>query len=332
MFAPLVLYGLVFVASVAGIALYRPLAIKRGIVAIPNERTLHQGVIPRGGGVVVAIVFLVSVVVLYAAGELPCRLFVALIVGGTAISVLGFVDDITHLGMRSRVLVHGALGVFAVVCAGELHLFDAPLALLVYPLAVIAVMWMITLFNFMDGIDGLAAAGSTVSCVTAITILEWQGSSSLTIPLAILGVASLGFLCFNWPPARLFMGDSGSGFYGYVFAVFVLVSLASNQLSLWTWIIILAYFIGDTTTTLAIRIATVNRPSSPHRSHAYQNLARIWSNHRRVTMLVITFQLVWLLPLAILSVGRPGAAPLLALLAIAPVVAFTVKFGPFYAR
>lgn len=324
-----VLFGLAFVAAILGIAAYGRIAVRFGIVAVPNERTLHEKITPRGGGIVIALVFLAGIAVLFAQGHLPQRWFAALFVGGVVISVLGFIDDIVHLGMRVRFLIHAALGVWAVACIGDLDLLDGPLGLVLYPVAVVAVMWMINLFNFMDGIDGMAASGAAFFCAVAVALL---GASALQAPLAILGLASLGFLLFNWPPARLFMGDSGSGFYGYVFAVCVLASIAAGQLSLWTWVIILAYFLGDTTTTLAIRIATVDDWPGTHRSHAYQNLARVWNDHRRMTLLVLAIQIGWSLPLAVASTRWVQAAPLLALLALVPPVALAVKYGPLYER
>jgi Fuc2NAc and GlcNAc transferase len=328
------LLALSFAAAVAGSAVYRQMARRLGIVARPNERTLHTGIIPRGGGAVVVLVFLAGAALLHLTGEMPARWFMALAGGGLAVAAVGFVDDIANLSTLARVVAHFVVAVWATVLLGgdlirEIG-FAGPLAWLGYALTVLAVMWMINLFNFMDGIDGMETSGAVWFCLGAVAILEMQGGSALSVPIALLGLASAGFLVFNWPPARLFLGDAGSGFYGYVFSVFVLITVGSGQISLWTWMILLGYFIGDTTTTLAIRMKRVKRFWGTHRSHAYQNLARVWSNHRRMTGLVLAIDVVWLAPLALASIQWPALGPVLAVLALAPIVGLAVKYGPLY--
>jgi Fuc2NAc and GlcNAc transferase len=326
---------LAFAAAAAGIAAYRPLAARLGIVAVPNERTLHKGIIPRGGGAVVVLVFLAGLAVLYAGGELPVRWFLALFVGGAAVSGVGFVDDIVNLSTKTRVVIHAVVAAWAVACVGPVRSLDLGFAVielgpLGHALTVLALMWMINLYNFMDGIDGMATSGAVWFCLVAAAILEWQGGSPLATPLALLGAASLGFLLFNWPPARIFLGDSGSGCYGYVFGVFIVVTVSAGELSLWTWLILLGYFVGDTTTTLLIRMRRVPRFWGTHRSHAYQNLARVWQSHRRMTGLVLAVEALWLLPLAIASVRWPALGVALAAVALAPIVALAAKYGPRY--
>jgi Fuc2NAc and GlcNAc transferase len=331
------LLALALAASVAGNALYRQLARRFGIVAHPNERSLHEGAIPRGGGVVVVLVFLAGMVALFAAGELPQRWYVALVGGGAIVGLVGFIDDVTELSTRARVVTHFVAALWATSWVGgdfeiTLGATTIDLSWPGYGVTVLAVMWMINLFNFMDGIDGMETSGVVWFSIAALAILEWQGGSPLSVPLALLALASAGFLVFNWPPARLFLGDAGSGFYGYAFSVFVLVTVASGKMSVWTWVILLGYFIGDTTTTLAIRLRRVKKWWGTHRSHAYQNLARVWRNHRRVTLLVLAVEVVWLTPLAAASVEWPELGPLLALVALAPVVGLAIKYGPLHER
>ncbi len=326
----------VLVLSIIGVAAYVPLARRFGIVAVPNERTLHQGSVPRGGGAVVVLVFLASLAWLYVRGDVPRPWFIALFGGGVAISVVGFVDDIVDLSTRTRVLVHLAVALWAVGWLGGLERLDLgvtsiELGLVGLPLTVLGLIWMINLYNFTDGIDGMATSGAVFVCAAAAGLMAWHGGSPAVVPLAVLATASVGFLVFNWPPARLFLGDAGSGFYGYALGVIVLATVNAGQLSLWTWIILLGYYIGDTTTTVVLRMRRVRRFWGTHRSHAYQNLARVWDDHLRVTSMVLAIDLAWLLPLAIASVRWPSAAPLLAVLALAPIVVLTLRYGPRYA-
>lgn len=328
------LLALAFAAAVAGTAGYRLVARRFGIVARPNERTLHTGIIPRGGGAVVVLVFLAGAAFLHLVGELPARWMLALAGGGLAVAVVGFVDDIANLSTLARVVAHLIVAVWATAILGGDMLralgFSGALLYLGYPLTVLAVMWMINLFNFMDGIDGMETSGAVWFCLGAVVILELQGGSPMSPLIALLGLASAGFLVFNWPPARLFLGDAGSGFYGYAFSVFVLVTVGGGLISLWTWAILLGYFIGDTTTTLLIRMKRVKRFWGTHRSHAYQNLARVWNNHRRMTSLVLAIDLFWLAPLALASIVWPALGPVLAAVALAPIIGFAIKYGPLH--
>lgn len=326
-----------FAAAVVGTPIYAKIGARFGIVAVPNERTLHKHNVPRGGGVAIALPFLVAVLVLYVAGELPLRWFLALFVGGGVLALVGFIDDVAEVSAKVRILLHAALAAWALGCLGgapavNLGFATVDLGVAGLPVFALAIIWMINLFNFVDGIDGMAASGSVFICASAATLLFSRSSAALGTPVAVLGAAALGFLCFNWPPARLFMGDTGSALQGYLFAVFVLISMRTGALSPWTWLILMGYFVGDTTTTTTLRILTVKRWWGTHRSHAYQNLARVWQDHRRMTLLTLAIDVLWLLPLALASVRWPHYASLLAVVALAPIVAFSVKFGVLYAK
>jgi Fuc2NAc and GlcNAc transferase len=272
------------------------------------------------------LVFMTGVTALFAAGELPPRWFLGLAGGGIAVAAVGFIDDIADLSTRARVVAHLAVALWATFWLGG----DLAPTWLGQGLTVLAVMWMISLFNFMDGVDGMETSGVVWFCLASLAIVEWQGGSPIAVPIALLGLASAGFLVFNWPPARLFLGDVGSGFYGYVFSAFILITVASGKMSLWTWVILLGYFIGDTGTTLAIRLRKVKRWWGTHRSHAYQNLARVWRDHRRVTSMVLAIDLLWLAPLAAASVKWRELGPVLAVVALAPVVGIALRYGPLH--
>jgi Fuc2NAc and GlcNAc transferase len=327
----------VFAAALLGTFLYGKLAARLGIVAVPNERSLHQYNVPRGGGIAIAVPFLCSMAILYLRGQLRLRWFLMMFGGGVAIAVVGFIDDVIEVSAKVRITLHLALAALVIACLGGVPAVNLGFAIVHMgwwglPLFVLAVVWLINLYNFMDGVDGMAASGSVFICSSAACMLLAGKSSELAIPVAVLGAAAAGFLAFNWPPARLFMGDTGSAFQGYLFAVFVLVSFATGALSGWTWLILMGYFVGDTTTTMIIRALTVKRWWGTHRSHAYQNLARVWKNHRRMTSLVLAIDVLWLLPLALASIHWPHHAMWMALLAITPIVLFVLKYGPFYER
>ncbi|RZI97761.1 MAG: hypothetical protein EOP39_27715 [Rubrivivax sp.] len=144
--------------------------------------------------------------------------------------------------------------------------------------------------------------------------------------MAWLAAACFGFLLLNWAPAKIFMGDAGSYFLGFIISFFALATVALGWLSLWQWLILGALFLADATVTLARRLRLRERLFEAHRRHAYQRLSRRWKSHRKATGLYIAINVIWLLPMAALA-GDRYIGLLLALVAYAPVVAMMWMVG-----
>ena len=320
-----------FLSTVIGTWAFRSFAIHRGIVANQNFRSLHQRPIPRGGGIVFSLVFISAVIGLWLATAIDSDLMRAIVLGGAAATLSGFVDDIVQIGPKTKFAIQGVLSAWVLFCFGSEPLFDLPLTPTLIDLAIswLVLVWLMNLYNFMDGIDGMAASGAVFICATSIVaLLLASADETLMLVFGLLAICSLGFLLFNWPPATIFMGDSGSLFLGYCFSVLIARTVTDGQISLWTWLIIFGYFAGDTTTTTLLRISSTRRWYGAHRSHAYQNLARIWGSHLKVICGVSLYHALWLLPLAIWSALEPSTAPLAAALALAPVIFWTLRYGP----
>ena len=184
-------------------------------------------------------------------------------------------------------------------------------------------------YNFMDGVDGMAASGAFfVTGTLTLLMLLINGSFELAVLFFVLMSSVGGFMVFNWPPAKIFMGDSGSVFLGYIFGVLILFTTMHNEVSIWTWIIVFGYFIADTTVTQIARLILVKKWYIAHRSHAYQNVARISNSHLKVTAGAIVYYLIWLLPLAIWSALEPEMAIFAAIIALTPASIFSYKYGP----
>jgi Fuc2NAc and GlcNAc transferase len=197
-----------------------------------------------------------------------------------------------------------------------------------YVLGTLAVAWVNNLFNFMDGIDGIAAA-EAVFIVGAGAFL--YGVAAAATPAAnaaiVVAMACLGFLIWNWPPARIFMGDVGSGYLGYVIAVLAIASARGNPTALLSWLILGGVFFCDATVTLVRRVLRRDRVHEAHRSHAYQWLARRWRSHSRVTMAVAVINLCWLLPCALFAAVHPRFAAWTTAIAWAPVLLLALFTG-----
>jgi Fuc2NAc and GlcNAc transferase len=325
----------VFIASLCGTYYYRLFALQRGILAKVNFRSLHERIVPRGGGLAFSCVFSLAILAIGILGDLPAWLTLAFGVGGIAAAIIGFIDDVVEIRATRKLFAQSCLA------AWVLAIFYQPLyashfnslnwvwsGLLMVGLLFISV-WFINLYNFIDGVDGMAIGGAVFICISAIAVLcLTDGNPFFILIFAILGAASLGFLFFNLPPASVFMGDAGSIFLGYCFGTLLLATVFSGQISVWTWITILGYFIGDTTTTSLYRFFYVKKWYGVHRSHAYQNLARI-HNHAKVTYGVGLYNILWLFPLVLWSALVPDKAPFAAILALAPAVLWTVRFGPW---
>jgi len=190
-------------------------------------------------------------------------------------------------------------------------------------------VWIMNAYNFMDGIDGMATLGGILaSSLIALIIVITNGLTLTALLLLLLSSTMTGFLIFNWPQAKIFMGDSGSMFLGYFFGCIVLYTTMQNEVTIWTWIIVFGYYIADTTTTQIMRLIMVKKWYVPHRSHAYQNYARLADSHLKTIILFVLYYLIWIFPLLIWSLIDPDYALFISFLAVIPAIIFSYKFGP----
>jgi Fuc2NAc and GlcNAc transferase len=172
-------------------------------------------------------------------------------------------------------------------------------------LGVLYLVWLLNLFNFMDGTDGIAASEAMFVCVAG-AVLNYHVLSDINFSAAavILAASTIGFLLYNWSPAKIFMGDVGSGYLGIVIGGLSLMAAKQQHELLWVWIILLAVFVSDATITLIRRLLRKQKPHVAHRSHAYQHLAIRFNSHARVSLIVFTVNIVWLLPIAFLVANK----------------------------
>lgn len=298
----------------------RAMAIQHHILDIPNSRSSHHAPTPRGGGLSFTVIILVTCLILSFYRDIPFKIIIALFVAGSSVATVGWLDDKKGLPILSRFLVHilAALWLTYWLESGErllLGAFEIPwgkLGLLFFTLASI---WLINLYNFMDGIDGLAASEAITACFAGGIIL-WGTQS--TIPALITGAAVLGFIPWNWPSAKVFMGDVGSGFLGFLFACLWICSTDVPG-GFFIWPILLGVFIVDATFTLLWRIYRKEKWYASHRSHAYQIAAIHWG-HAPVTKAVIMINLLWLTPCAVLCRIYPGWSITMTIIAYMPLI------------
>jgi Fuc2NAc and GlcNAc transferase len=311
----------------------RRMALARGLLDVPNARSSHVEVTPRAGGISFVVVVTVATGTLALLGRIPTNVSLIVLGGGGAIALVGLVDDFRPVAAWVRFVVHLCAAVAAVATLGGPHVWYLGgsvirLGWLGDVLETLGIVWTVNLFNFMDGIDGIAASEAGFVC-GSLALLTLFGSVPRDAALVgvVLGASSIGFLLWNWPPAKIFMGDVGSGYLGYVIAVLLTATIRENPSQLWSGVILGGVFYVDATVTLIRRALRGQRVYEAHHSHAYQHLAVRWRSHSRVTLAVLAVNLFWLLPLAILAEFDRPMAPGIALVALSPIALVAIGIG-----
>jgi Fuc2NAc and GlcNAc transferase len=305
----------VFFATTLLVGVIRQLALRAQLIDVPNERSSHSTPTPRGGGLAFVITILCAALLAGGVGRLSWPTVLALVVPGAMVAVLGLIDDRRGLPARMRIVVHfiaAAVGLALLMLDRPPATVDArSVGLLV--IAVVGVVWMLNLVNFMDGIDGIAASEALFVAAAAGGLVAHAHLESSWPPVLYgYAAACAGFLAWNWQPARIFMGDAGSGFLGLTLGVIGIALALTGELPIATSVILASAFIADATITLLRRVFRGERWYAAHRSHAYQQMSRRFGSHARVVLLLWAVNLGLLLPLAIASVRWPAAGPGLA--------------------
>jgi len=269
----------------------------RAVLDIPNERSSHSRPTPRGGGLAFGAVILGGILVAAAAGWVRSAVALALVPSGGAIALVGWIDDRRGLPARFRLLVHVAAAVWVVYCFGpadrlELGRLSLPLGPAAAIVSVLGLVWLSNLFNFMDGIDGIAASEAASVAIIAASLCLRAGDTEPAWLFLLVAAAVLGFLPWNWAPARVFMGDSGSVVLGFLLGALALLENQRTVIPALGSALLLGVFLVDATLTLIRRAARGERLSVAHRSHAYQRAVQAGASHARVSRAVVGLNLV----------------------------------------
>ena len=312
-----------FVLSLAAVKYM--LAHGAGLAAdVPNARSMHERVVPRGGGVA----FVTATVAVALASQLvlfPGAAPVWYIAPFAAMAALGWVDDRRGLGISVRLAVQLAAAGFSAwlmfgsgaVGAGALVLFAA---------VVIVMVWVTNLYNFMDGMDGLAASQAVIVFTTFGLWLAFRGAGAAASFCFITAAATLAFLLVNWHPARVFMGDTGSLALGMAIAAVAFDGMINHGIAPAAFAIVMGVFLFDATFTLLRRMLGGERWWRPHRSHLYQRAQALGFSQRGIVGAVISIDVVLASLASLLAFGRTSAlaaSVAAALLLVAPAVWIT---------
>lgn len=255
-------------------------AIKKSLVASINERSSHTTPTPHGGGIAISITWFLGLIYLYFVDGIDSELFYALLFG-SIISIISFFDDIYELSPKLRLFVQSVVAIAGIYCLGGFDtltfgFFDISNPIVTNIFAFFMIIWFINLYNFLDGINGYAGSEAVFLALAGFLIFS-------DAPFAVLAVAVLGFLFWNWNKAKIFMGDVGSTLLGYNIAIFTIYYANINSVNLWIWIILFGLFWFDATLTLVRRKLNKEKLSQAHKKHAYQRLTQSGWSHFKVT-------------------------------------------------
>lgn len=296
----MILLSIIAAAAFAVTALSMPFLIKAlqrsRVMDIPNQRSSHSIPVPRGGGILIAIPLLGGLLAYGLAGPEPAwRPLAGILLGVTGLGALGFLDDLYSLKARTRLLLQIGL------VSGALALVGLPTTNLVLPgvgsfdlgffhalVCLLFVVGFTNMFNFMDGINGLAGFQAVIAGLGLAVVAHGAQAPIWPVAMAVLVGSTLGFLVFNFPRARVFMGDVGSLPVGFLLALGVLQvghgPAAQSPPPLWVQTLFIWPFLFEATWTLMLRIKRRQNPFKAHRNHLYQLFVIAGRTHSRVTL------------------------------------------------
>lgn len=291
------LLSLLFVFVIVGVGIYRKMALHYELLDHPNHRSSHQVPTPRGAGIVLILFWYLFLIVLCQFKFFSFQQ-IALFFPALLITLFGFLDDYYSISAKLRFLIQLIAALLTLYIMGGVsewilgvwHLHSG--VFLGSALACLMLLWSTNLFNFMDGIDGMTGVEALFVLLPSAYWLWFQGGYTLSLALSALAVSVLGFLIWNWPKAKVFMGDSGSTTLGFLIMLFALVAQQSMQISLLSWLVLYGLFLFDASITLLRRIIAGEKWYQAHRSHAYQRLHQGGWSHRKIIGGVILLNLV----------------------------------------
>jgi UDP-N-acetylmuramyl pentapeptide phosphotransferase/UDP-N-acetylglucosamine-1-phosphate transferase len=288
-----------FSVSTLCIKIVRPWAAKR-LLDVPNARSSHTQPTPLGGGlgVVAGVLAVAWGVLLTGLVNIPIKTLGAFSLGGGIVASAGWLDDIRWLAYKVRLAIQAICATIVLVLigyfqsiivpfVGRVHLYSAGI--------LIALIWIVGLtnaYNFMDGIDGIAGGQALIAGLGWGILGLMSGQAFVGLIGLLLAASSLGFLLYNWPPARIFMGDVGSAFIGFTLATLSIVAGRVNSRFIVAGLLLVWLFVFDTSFTLLRRLVRGDNIFEAHRSHIYQRLVIAGFSHRFVTLIYIGLALI----------------------------------------
>jgi Fuc2NAc and GlcNAc transferase len=268
-----------FLLSTVLVRVFCALACRYGLLDLPNARSMHREKVPRGGGVIFVLLWLLGLIFSYRYQWISTRELFVFLPGITLISLLGFWDDCRSLPASVRFYIQVGIAALTLFGMGDLSSFHIQhsafyLGYAGYVLGLLGLVWSTNVFNFMDGLDGFSACEALFVLGVGGLLFWWQGHPEMARLAWMMAICVLGFLIWNWPKAKVFMGDAGSYCLGFSIALFALIGDSWYHIPISLWVILYSLFWFDATVTLIRRLSRKENIATPHLNHAFHRLHR----------------------------------------------------------
>ncbi|KMY29161.1 glycosyltransferase family 4 protein [Lysinibacillus xylanilyticus] len=327
-----------FVASILLTPLVKRLAFKIGAVDAPNYRKVHARIMPRLGGLAIFLSFLIAVAIfqpILIINENGSNFLLAIIIGACIIVATGVVDDMREISAKAK-LVGQLIAALIVIFVGgiQIDMITLPFVgelnfgFLSIPLTIIWIVGITNAINLIDGLDGLAAGVSTIALITLAIMAIIMGNMFVLAIAAILAAATFGFLFYNFHPAKIFMGDTGALFLGFMISVLALLGFKNvTVVSLIIPVIILGVPISDTFFAIVRRVRMKKKWSDPDKSHLHHRLLDIGFTHRQTVLIIYGIAIMFGLAAIIFSMAKVWGAILLVAVILTAIEIFVEVIG-----
>ncbi len=320
-----------FIASILFTPLVKRLAFRVGAVDKPNYRKVHAKIMPRIGGLAIFLAFLVGVLVLLPTNEA----MIPILIGAFIIIITGVLDDMLEISAKAKFLGQ-TIAAAVIIFYGhiEIDFINLPFGgvidfgYLSIPLTLIWIVGITNAINLIDGLDGLAAGVSTIALVTLAAMAFIMGNTFVLVMATVLAVSTIGFLFYNFHPAKIFMGDTGALFLGFMISVLALLGFKNvTFVSLVIPIVMLGVPISDTFFAIVRRLLNKQPPFQPDKSHLHHRLLSIGFTHRQTVIIIYGIAIMFGLAAVIFSMAKLWGAILLILVLLIALELFVEVIG-----
>lgn len=281
------------------------LARHSGRIALPGERQSHHTATPAGGGLGLLTAVVIITLVLQFIEPLPVFWWLNMLPGVLLLALVGWIDDKSFVSSRIRLLVQFTVSFWLLLCMGFLgSVSDAGITVI----TLFAMVWLMNLYNFMDGSNGMAAFQGVFCGLVFAALFVAAGHASMAIIAVIVAAASAGFVPLNFPNAKVFMGDVASVPLGFIFAGFSVYGVYEGIFDVWVTALIMSVFLVDASLTLAARVIQREQWYTAHKQHVYQRLIEQEWSHSQVLIAYQAINVVLVLPALMLVTMYPQYA------------------------
>lgn len=310
----IILVSFIFLSSLILVKIYQKIACFFSIYDIPNNRSSHNKPVPLGAGITFSLCIIPVIFYLKLNYSVYSNSLYLLLFGSMICALVGFWDDIRQLHTYFRLFIQFilSLGTMLYLTDGlnipfNIRFLPFDIAVLSFLFGILFIMWMINLFNFMDGLDGLLGSQVFILGICSYFLSAWSGNYSLGILYLVFSALTLPFLLFNWRPAKIFMGDAGAYFFGFCFAVLGLIGKIEYSESLVAHVILMGALITDATFTLILKVITTGSLFSAHRKHLFQILRyKYLLRTSRIVYIYLIVTVAWFFPWSVLALIFPN--------------------------